>query len=115
MEGKIRLKGVALHPAKKGNYVEVEIDLGTSGDFFIALENEPPDVTLVRVTREQELIAEANSYRLRLDGAERHAEHLRRELKAVTAEDSEFMRSLGKIVADELFSYITARIVGKED
>lgn len=115
MEGKVRLYGTATHRALEGDRVEIEVDLGTTGHIYTALENEPPDVTLVRVTREQELVGEMSALRLELDRIKKRNSLLERELSAVTAEDSEFMRSLGKVVADELFSHLAARIAGRED
>ena len=103
-EGYVRLVGVARHSARNGERVEVEIDLGTTGHVYTALDNEPPDVTLIRIEREQELINQINAITLRADRAEKRVKLFERELLAVTARDSTFIADLADEVGKRLFN-----------
>ena len=115
MKGKIRLHGIATHHATKGDRVEVEIDLGTTSDFITALENEPPDVTLIRIERERELMEEVNALTMRAQHLEKQNRLLERELAMITGESSLFIAELASEIATRLVEHAGSMLRGRED
>jgi hypothetical protein len=105
---KVRIRGVALYNAKRGTATEVEVDLGYNGDFLESLPLEPPEVTLIRVQREQELNAKVNVANLNYQREKERNKLLQQELTRVAGEieGAKFLDELAKKIADEVFERI---------
>jgi hypothetical protein len=101
-KGTVRIVGIATKSAREGDLAEVEVDLGTTSDFLTALPNEPPDVTLIRSEREQELVAQLNAANLSLQREQRRSTLLEQQLSTVTSENSQFIENLAEIIAGKL-------------
>jgi hypothetical protein len=101
-KGTVRISGIAAKNTRKGELAEVEVDLGTTSDFLVALPNEPSDVTLIRAEREQELIGQLNAANLSLQREQRRSTLLEQQLSVVTSENSSFLENLAEIIVGKL-------------
>jgi len=102
-------------PAKEGDVAEVEVDLGTTKDFLTALPNEPPEITIIRYERENELLAQLNSASLALQREQAQRQLIEEQVREVTVNSEEFMETLTSSLTDKLFTRFINRLQGWGD